>query len=113
MSCPLIALMKRPVIFPVSVGEMWKCLFAKYVLRATVPEATNEFQDEHICSHLKVGFDRAVHGVQYIWGANSSTEYWGFLLVDTNNVFNKINLIGMLWAVHHLWPFGALFVFNF
>ena len=37
----------------------------------------------------------------------------GFLLVDTKNDFNKINLIRMLCTVPHLWPSGARFVFNF
>ena len=32
-----------------------------------------------------------VHGVQVILDENATKEDWGFLLIDANNVFNKIN----------------------
>ena len=41
--------------------------------------------------------------VQYIWGANSTKENWGFILIYAKNALNKINRIGMLWTVRHLW----------
>ena len=33
-------------------------------------------------------------------------------IVDAKNAFNKINRVGMLWTVRHLWPSGDCFVFN-
>ena len=38
-----------------------------------------------------------------------STEEWDFLLVDEKNAVNKIDRVGMLWTVRHLWPSEARF----
>ena len=82
------------------------------MLRVTGPEATNACQDDYLCAGSKAGIDGAIQGVQFIWDANSSTEYWGLLLVDSKNALNKINKIGILWTVRLLWLSGARFVFN-
>ena len=42
-----------------------------------------EYQDDQLCAGLKAVIDSAIHGVQDIWYKNSTTEDWGFLLVDT------------------------------
>ena len=70
------------------------------------------FQDYQLCAGLKAGIDGAVHGVKAIWDKRLTTEDWRFLLVDEKNAFNEINIIGMMWKVHHLWPSGVRFVFN-
>ena len=108
----LIVLDKRPVVHPVSIGEIWWCLFYDCVLRFTENKFTNVCQNNSICVSLKAGFNGAMHGVHAIWDANLSTEDWGLLLVDVNNEFNEINQIRLLWKVCHLWPFGAHLVFN-
>ena len=89
--------------------ETWRCLYAKFVLRVTGPEATNVCHDDQLCDSLKSGVDGYVHGFQAILCGKSSTEDWGLLPVDAKNVFNKINGIEMLWTVFHLWPPGARF----
>ena len=94
---------------PVGVGETWWHLFAKILLKVTGPETTIAFQ---LCAGLKAAIDGAVHRVQAIWYGNSTTDDWGFLLVDENNVFRNIHRVGMLWTVRHLWPSGDRFVFN-
>ena len=66
------------------------------MLRVTGPEATSVCQDDQMCTGLKGVIDGAVHEVQAIWYINLTTEDWGFLLVDANNAFNKINQIGSL-----------------
>ena len=48
-------------------------------------------QDDPLCAGLKSGIDGAIHGVQALWDENSSTEDWGFLLVDAKNTFNDNN----------------------
>ena len=96
MSGHLIALDKQPGVCLVGVGENWRHLFAKCVLKVTGPEANNMCQDDQICAVLKEGIYRAIHSIQSIWGANSSTEDWLFLLVDSKKAFNKVNRIGML-----------------
>ena len=91
MSGGLIALDKQLGVRPVYVEETWWHIFANIALKVTGPEATMAFQDDQLCDGLKARIDGAIHGVQAIWGENSTTEDWGFLLVDANNVFNDIN----------------------
>ena len=69
-------------------------------------------QYDHLVAGLDTGIDGGVHGVQAIWDAKISMEYWGFLLLDVKNTPNEINQIRMLWTVCHLWPYGAHFVFT-
>ena len=93
--------------------ETWRQCFCKFVMKVTVTEATHTCKYGHIWSGLKAGSDEEVQGVQHIWDANSTKAYWGFLLIDEKNAFNKISSIGMLWRIRHLWPSGAHFVLNF
>ena len=69
-------------------------------------------QDDQLCAGLKAGIYGAIHGVQSLLDKNSSTEEWGFLLVDAKNAFNEIQWVRMLSTVRHLWPSGARSVFN-
>ena len=80
------------------------------MLRATGTEATSVCQDDQLWVGLKSGIEGTVHRVKNIWETKSTTEDWGFLLVDTRNDFNYINHIGMLWTVFHLWPSRARFL---
>ena len=82
------------------------------MLRVTGTESTSTCHDDQLCAVLKEVIDGIDHMVQYIWDKNSTTEYWVFLLVDAKNAFKKINGIGVLWTVFHLWPSRACFVFN-
>ena len=61
MSIHLIALDKYPSVSLVCFIETWRSLFAKCVMKATGPEATNEFQYGHICARLKAVIDGDVH----------------------------------------------------
>ena len=74
MSVSLIAFEKHPGVHPIGVGENWRQSFAKFMMRVTVPEATNECQDDHICARLKAVNDGTVHGVQAIWDTKSTME---------------------------------------
>ena len=97
----LIALDKQPGIRPVGVGEMWHHIFSYIVLKFTVPEATMACQDYHLCDGLKAGITSSIHRVQALWDKNSTTENWGFFLVDAKNAFKKIYRVVMLWRVRH------------
>ena len=46
MSGRLIAIDRHSGVFPVRVGETWRCLFTKILLRVTGPEATSMCQDD-------------------------------------------------------------------
>ena len=104
MSSCLIELNKLPGLHLVGIGEMWRHIFSKYVIKVTGSEATHTCRDDHICPGFKAGIDRELHRVQYIWESNLTEEKWIFLLVDAKNKFNEINRIAMLWTVRHLWP---------
>ena len=112
MSDRLIALDKKPAVCPVGVGGTWRHIFAKCVLRVTVPEATRACQYDHMCIVLKAGINREVHEVQDFGYTKSTTEDCRFLPVDAKNTLNEINQIIMLWTVHHLWPYKSHFFFN-
>ena len=62
---------------------------AKCVLKVMGPIATNEFQDEQLCSVLKAVFYGAVHGDQSIWDNNLSIEKYGCLLMDTKTLSTR------------------------
>ena len=99
-------------IRPVGVVEMRRHIFANIVFKVTGPEATVECQDDQLCVGLRVEINGTIHGVQAVWYKNSTTEEWGFLLIDANITFNEFNLVVMLWTVRHLWLSGAHFAFN-
>ena len=46
MSVRLIAIDKQPGVRPVGVGETWRRLFAKIILKVVGPEATMACQDD-------------------------------------------------------------------
>ena len=96
MTGRLIALDKLPGVRPVGIGEIWRRLLAKYMLKVTRPKATHAFKDDWICAGLKAVTDRAVHRVQYILDANPAKKNWDLLPVDSENSFNEINQIRML-----------------
>ena len=66
MSGRLIILDKLPGVRLMGVGETWRHLFSKCVLKVTGYEATYACKDEHICTGLKAVIDGAVHRVQYV-----------------------------------------------
>ena len=82
MSGRLIAPEKHPDARPVRVGETWRRLFDKIVLRVTRLEPNSTCQYEQICAGLKSGIDGIVHGAQYIWDTKSTMEDWEFLLMN-------------------------------
>ena len=71
----LIVFDKNPGVHPIGVGENWRQSFAKFMMRVTVPEATNACQCDHICARLKAVIGDAVHGVQYISDTKLTIKY--------------------------------------
>ena len=78
MSGRLIALDRQPGLSLVGVGEIWRRIFAKIVLKVTGTEATMECQDDQLCARLKAGIDGGIHRVQALQVENLSTEEWFF-----------------------------------
>ena len=112
MSGQLIALDKQPGIRPVGVGETWRCLMAKCLLKVAGSEAKTACGTTQLAVGLEVGIEGAIHAMHFFWEEYKKEEYWGFLLIDTRNAFNEENRTAMLWAVRHEWPSGAQFTFN-
>ena len=112
MANRLMALDKCPGVRPVGIGEIWRRLLAKCVLKVAGTEAKEECGSDQLCAGLEAGIDGAVHAVRAMWKATEDNEEWGFLLVDAANAFNAGNRTAILWTVRHLWPAGARFAFN-
>ena len=53
MSGRLITFEKQPGVCMVGVGETWRCLFTKCMLRFMGPEATSMCQYDQSCAVLK------------------------------------------------------------
>ena len=70
MSGWLITLDKQPDVRPVGIGETWRRLFSKIVLKVTVLEATMTCQYGQLCAGLKAGINGAIHRVQALWDKN-------------------------------------------
>ena len=59
-----------------------------------------------------LGLRGGVHVVCIFWSHQYLDEEWGFMVVDTCNVFNNQNRTYMLLYVWQICPFGARFNFN-
>ena len=112
MSGRLIALDKQPGIRPVEVGETWRRLMAKCLLKVAGPEAKSTCGTTQIAGSLEAKIEGAIHAMGVLFEEHRKEEDWGFLLIDAHNAFNEENWTAMLWAVRHDWPSGAQFTFN-
>ena len=112
MANRLMALDKCPGVRPVGIGEIWRRLFSKCVLKEAGAEATEACGSDQLCAGLKADIEGAVHAVRAMAAIRPDEEEWGFLLVDAANAFNAGNRTAILWTVRHLWPSGARFSFN-
>ena len=112
MSNRLLALDKCPGVRPVGIGEIWRRLLAKCVLKVAGGEAKEACGNTQLCAGLEAGIEGAVHAARSLWEENEEEEEWGFLLVDAANAFNACNRIAAMWTVRHLWPSGARFSYN-
>ena len=112
MSGRLIALVKQPGIEPVGVGETWRRMMAKCLLRVSGPEAKAACGTTQLAGVLEAGIEGAIHTMRVLWDEHKKEEDWGFLLIDTRNAFNEENRTAMLWVIRHEWPSGEKFTFN-
>ena len=112
MSGRLIALDKQPWIRTVGVGEPWRRMMAKCLLRGEGPEAKAACGTTRLEGGLETGIEGAIHAILVLWEEQETEEDWGFLLIEARNAFNEENWTTMLWAVRHKWPSGSQFTFN-
>ena len=112
MSGRLIALDKSPGIRPVGIGETWRRLLAKCLLRVSGQESKAACGMDQLVGGVEAGIEGAIHAMRVLWEEHALEEDWGFLLIDARNAFNEENRTAMLWAFRHKWPSGAQFTFN-
>ena len=141
MACRLVALDKQPGTRPVGIGEIYRRLMAKCLLKVTGHRATQSCGNFNLCAGLKAGIEGAVHVVRESWDsqqpppgeaaaplaaappdppgmedgtapAAAGADPHGTLLVDARNGFNELGRKSMFWTVRHLWPTGSRFSFN-
>ena len=112
MSNRLIALDKCHGVRPVGVGEVWRRLFAKCIIKVAGGQAKDACGTSQLCAGLEAGIEGAVHAVNALWDVHQHDDDWGFLLVDTRNAFNEGNRTAFMWTIRHRWPAGVRFTFN-
>ena len=108
----LIALDKSPGIRPVWIGETWRRLLAKCLLRVSGQEAKTACGTDQLAGGVEAGIEGDIHAARLQWAQHSDEEDWGFLLIDARNAFNEENRKAMLWDVRYEWPRGARFTYN-
>ena len=112
MSDRMIALDKQPGVRPVGVGETWRHLMAKWVLRVKVQESKSAHEMKQLAGGVEGVIEGGIHDMRLLWAKHSQEEDWVFLLVDAQNTLNEENWMSMLWDVQHEWTSGVQFTFN-
>ena len=112
MSGRLIALDKQPGIRPVGVGDTWRHLMVKCLLKVAGPKAKSAWGTTQLAGGFEAGIEGAIHEVHALFEEHRKEEDWGFLLIEACNAFNEENRTAMLWAAQNEWPSGAQFTFN-
>ena len=84
----------------------------KCVLTVMGAEAKEACGTEQLYRGLEDGIEEVIHAVRFLWQQHDQEEDWGFLLIESCNVFNKENRTAMLWVVQNEWPSCARFTFN-
>ena len=112
MSGRLITLDKHPGIRTVGVGETWRRMMAKCLLRVAGLEAKAARGTTQLAGRVEAGIEVAIHAMRVLWEEHKQEEDWVFLLIDARNAFNEDNRTAMLWDIRHKWPSGVQFTFN-
>lgn len=97
---------------PIAIGQIWRRLMAKTVILITRAEPAEACGSLQLCCGLDSGVEGGIHAARQFWEAHSTEPEIGFLQVDADNAFNRLDKTAMLWVVRHEWPSGAMFIFN-
>ena len=82
MSGRLIALDKWPGIRPAGVGETWRRMMAKCLLRGAGPEANEACGTTQLAGGVDAGIEGAIYAMGVLWEEHKQEEDWGFLLIE-------------------------------
>ena len=86
-----IVLDKQPGFRLVRVGETWRRLMTKFVLRLTGQEAKASCGTEKLGGGVEAVVEGGIRDMRLLWVQHSQEEDWGFLLIDARNAFNEEN----------------------
>jgi hypothetical protein len=64
MACQLVALDKSPGLRSVDIGEVYRRLMAKCLLKAVGHQATDAAGNLNLCAGLPIGIEGAIHAVR-------------------------------------------------
>jgi hypothetical protein len=70
MACRLVALDKQPGTRPVGIGEIYRRLFTKCLLKAVGDQATAACGNFNLCAGLPAGIEGACHAIREDWHAH-------------------------------------------
>ena len=79
MSGRLIVLYKQPGIRPVGVGETWRRMVVKCLLKVAGPEAKAACGMTQLAGGLEAGIEGAIHAMHVLWEEHKKEEDWGSL----------------------------------
>ena len=74
MSGRLIALDKQPGIRPVVLGETWRRIMEKCLLRLEGPEAKESCGTAQLTGGVVVGIEGAIHAMRVLWEEHNQEE---------------------------------------
>ena len=78
----------------------------------TGEEAKESCGADQLYGRLGAGIVGGMHVVRLLWQNHAQEEDWGFLLIDTRNLFSEEDRTAMLREVPNEWPSGVQFSFN-
>ena len=70
----LIMLDKQPEIRPVGVGETWRRMMAKCLLKVAGPEAKAACGTTQLAEGLEAGIEGAIHAMRVLWEEHKKEE---------------------------------------
>ena len=112
MASRLIAIDKNPGVRPIGVGEIWRRLFAKVFLRSLGDAPAELCGNKQLCCSTPAGVEGAIHAARILWNEKASNTNFGFLMLDADNAFNKLNRVKALNTIRNIYPAAARMAFN-
>ena len=99
----LIPLDKNPIVRPIAVGEVFRRIICKAVMRVIEGDVLHCAAPLQLCVGVPSACEAAVHAMDNLFGCPSVQ---GILQIDASNAFNSLNRIA---ALHNIqWTCPAL-----
>ena len=87
-ACRLIPLNKNPGVRPIGIGEVFKRIIAKCVMKFLKPDIPRSAGSLQVCAGHDAGCEAAIHAIKDMF---AEEDVDGVLLVDASNAFNSLN----------------------